>query len=119
MKVVYYAKYFEYFEQSRSDLLRSIKIPYSEIEKKGILLPVVEAFAKYISSAKFDDLIEVESTLSEIQNTKIKINYKILKLENSNLITTGYTVHCFLDSITKKIIRVPQFFLETLSQNVF
>ena len=28
MKVVYYAKYFEYFEQGRSDLLREIGMTY-------------------------------------------------------------------------------------------
>ena len=52
MKFVYYGKYFEYFEQGRSDLLRAIGLPYAEIEKQGIFLPVVEAFAKFQQSAR-------------------------------------------------------------------
>ena len=37
MKIVYYAKFFEYFEQGRSDLLRSIGLPYPQIEEMGLL----------------------------------------------------------------------------------
>ena len=51
MKFVYYGKFFEYFEQGRSDLLRAIGLPYPEIEKLGIFLPVIEAFAKYHTNA--------------------------------------------------------------------
>ena len=50
MKMVYYGRYFEYFEQARSDLLRSIGLPYSEVEKAGTYLVVIEAHARYRQS---------------------------------------------------------------------
>ena len=56
MGVVYYANYLEYFERSRTEMLRAAGLPYSELEKKGIILPVSEAYCKYLGPARYDDL---------------------------------------------------------------
>ncbi|HBC73432.1 MAG TPA: hypothetical protein DC017_00990, partial [Candidatus Wallbacteria bacterium] len=49
MGVVYYGNYFTWFEVARTDALRQIGYPYSLLEKDGVLLPVVEASARYIA----------------------------------------------------------------------
>ena len=46
MKYAYYGKFFEYFEQGRSDLLRSIGLPYTRVEEMGLFLPVIEAMRR-------------------------------------------------------------------------
>ena len=55
MKMVYYSKFLEYFEQGRSDLLREVGMPYPELEQMGYYLPVVEVHAKYVKAARYDD----------------------------------------------------------------
>ena len=35
MGIVYYSRYFEYFEESRTELLNNIGLKYSAVEKKG------------------------------------------------------------------------------------
>ena len=79
MKFVYYAKYLEYFEQGRSDLLRQIGLPYPEIEKMGYLLPVIEAFVKYRQPARYDELLEVRTMLQEIPAARIRIGYEVAR----------------------------------------
>ena len=59
MKFAYYGKFFEYFEQGRSDLLRAIGLPYREVEELGYFLPVIEAHAEYRRPARYDDLLSV------------------------------------------------------------
>ena len=81
MKFVYYAIYFEYFEQSRSDLMREMGMSYSEIERRGIFLPVIEAHANYIKSARFDDLLEIKVMLKELPTTKIRMEYELTNAE--------------------------------------
>lgn len=66
MKIVYYAKFFEYFEQGRSDLLRSIGLPYPQIEEMGLLLPVIEAHANYKRAARYDELLQTVTFLREM-----------------------------------------------------
>jgi acyl-CoA thioester hydrolase len=118
MKFVYYAKYFEYFEQGRSDLLREIGLPYPEIEKRGIFLPVIEAHAEYISSAHFDDLLEVTTILNTTPSSTIRIEYELRNVETKELLGTGYTVHCFLNAENGKPTRAPKYFLDAVVQKI-
>ena len=48
MKVVHHSNYIRWFEEARTDFMRQIGLPYEELEKKGILCPVLEASAKYL-----------------------------------------------------------------------
>lgn len=116
MRFAYYGKYFEYFEQGRSDLLRAIGLPYSEIEHHGIYLPVVEAFAKYKRSARYDDLINVETILTEMPIARVRIEYKITLDGESEPIVEGYTIHSFLNAATGKPTRAPALFVQTLEE---
>ena len=116
MKFVYYAKYFEYFEQGRSDLLRAIGLPYPEIEKLGIYLPVVEALARYRKPAKYDDLLTVETIIAEIPVARVRIEYKILREGDDEPIAEGYTIHSFINAETGKPTRAPQVFIHTLEE---
>ncbi|HEX9614270.1 MAG TPA: thioesterase family protein [Bacteroidota bacterium] len=116
MKVVHHGKYFEYFEQARSDLMRSIGLPYSEIEKSGVFFAVIEAFARYRRSARYDDLITVESTVEEMPVARIRISYKIFDNSDPEPIVEGYTVHSFLNAVTGKPTRAPAQFLQVLQE---
>ncbi|HLE31511.1 MAG TPA: thioesterase family protein [Bacteroidota bacterium] len=116
MKMVYYGKYFEYFEEARSDLLRSIGMSYSEIEKGGTYLPVIEAFAKYRQSARYDDLISVETVVDEMPVARIRLNYRIFREGEQEPMVEGYTVHSFLSAGTGKPTRAPAQFLQVLQE---
>jgi acyl-CoA thioester hydrolase len=114
MKMVYYAKYFEYFEQGRSDLLRKIGLPYAEIERRAYFLPVAEAFASYKKPARFDDLLNVKVMLREIPQARIRIEYELTNEETKELLADGYTIHSFLSAATGKPVRAPAFFIEAI-----
>jgi acyl-CoA thioester hydrolase len=116
MRSVYYGKYFEYFEQSRSDLLRSLGLPYSEIESHGTFLPVIEAYAKYRKSARYDDLLIVEAVVTELPVARVRIHYRVLVEGETEPIVEGYTVHGFVNVSTGKPTRAPAMFLQTLEE---
>jgi len=118
MKMVYYGKYFEYFEQGRSDLLRDAGMPYSLIEKNGILLPVIEAYANYIYPARFDDLLEVKTILKESLSSTVRIEYEIKNSDRELILVTGYTVHCFINVLNGKPTRAPNDFIEKLQNAI-
>ena len=115
MKMVYYAKFFEYFEQGRSDLLREIGLPYSEIEAMGYHLPVVEAHAHYYRSARYDDLVVVQTKLTTVPQVRVRIEYEITQDETKELLADGYTIHSFILAVTGKPARAPQRFLEVIN----
>ncbi|PMP67857.1 MAG: thioesterase [Thermodesulfobacterium geofontis] len=105
-KVMYYGNYLRLFEIGRTELIRSAGISYREIEeKKGIILPVVEVFAKYKASAKYDEILTIKTLLKELKPYKIVFEYKIFK--DHQLLTEGYTVHVPINK-EGKIVRFPE-----------
>ncbi len=116
MRIVYYGKFFEYFEQGRSDLLRSINLPYSEIEQMGFYLPVIEAHADYKRTAQYDDLLKITTHLREVPVARVRIDYEVAKDGETGIVATGHTVHSFVSSSTGKPTRAPARFLEAIEQ---
>ncbi|HEY6190886.1 MAG TPA: thioesterase family protein [Bacteroidota bacterium] len=118
MKMVYYGKFFEYFEQGRSDLLREIGLSYPEIERMGYYLPVIEAHARYLRSARYDDLLTVKTMLSELPQARVRIEYEVFNEGEKDPLASGYTVHTFVNAASGKPARAPGLFLETLGRSL-
>lgn len=114
MKLVYYGKYFEFFESGRSDLLRSIGLPYPEIERLGFYLPVIEAHARYIRSAKYDNLLHIKTILRERPQARIRIEYEVTNGETGDILAEGYTVHSFVNAASGRPTRVPTSLLNAI-----
>lgn len=106
MRFVYYANYLVYFEMARSEMLREAGTPYGDLEKRGVVLPVVEAHAVYRSPARFDDLLEIRTRCTEIRGVRVRIEYEVLRGEE--LLATGYTDHVCMSPAGKVMKPVPE-----------
>ena len=111
MQVVYYANYLEYFERSRTEMLRSIGFPYSEMEKMGFFLPVREANLTYHSSACYDDLLTLRSYVSEAKGARLVIASEVWR--NDELLVSGSVTLCCINS-ERKVTRLPAQLLEAV-----
>ena len=80
----------------------------------GILLPVIEANAKYRKSPEYDELITVEASISELPVARIRISYKVFREGDSEPLVEGYTVHGFINAETGKPTRAPNALLNVL-----
>lgn len=118
MKIVYYAKFFEYFEQGRSDLLRSIGLPYPQIEEMGLLLPVIEAHANYKRAARYDELLQTVTFLREMPSARVRLEYEVYKDGESENLANGYTIHTFVSAATGRPTRAPVQFLDAIKKSM-
>ncbi len=116
MKQVYYGKYFEFFEQGRSDMLRSIGLPYSQIEETGLYLPVIEAHAEYKRPARYDDELDVIVMLRERPVARVRLDYEVRRKGDTEPLVTGYTIHGFVNAATGKASRAPAQFIEAIEK---
>ena len=114
MRVVYHGNYLTYFEQARTEMLRSISLPYSNIERMGIFVIVIEAHVNYRRSALYDDLLHVKAMVKDLPTNKIKIEYEITRNNEPDVIVDGYTLHTFLNASTNKPSRPPKEFIELM-----
>lgn len=118
MKVVYHGKYLEYFELGRSALIRSLGLPYPELEARGILLPVIEAFARYRKPARYDDLLFIEAFVKDLPEATLRIEYKVFRHDEKEPLAEGYTIHSFLNVATGKPSRAPSYFVQVLENGL-
>jgi acyl-CoA thioester hydrolase len=88
---------------------------YREIEDKGILLPVAEAYCKYLAPARYDDAIIIETTLDAAVKGAMKFDYRVLCEDETNLVAEGYTKHPFVTT-DGKVTRPPKFLRDFIAR---
>ena len=106
--VVYYANYFKWFESGRRELFRSLKINYAALHNKGIITPVVQAHCNYFHPARYDDVVLVETKISEIKEKSVKFENKIYRKNDKKLLAEGYTINVFVDWKKMKSVKIPE-----------
>jgi len=96
MGVVYHANYFVWFEIGRTELMRAAGFAYTQLEADGFMLPVRQVNCHYHRSAKYDDLVTVETVVTRLSPARIEFAYRITRA--GELLATGETVHPIIDN---------------------
>ena len=115
MGIVYYSRYFEYFEEARTELLASIGLGVTDVEKKGIMLPVISSHCDYLKGARFEQTIIIRTSISTEPRSKLQIDYSVFIEDEKEPIATGYTEHAFVND-KGVAVRAPKMILEHLNQ---
>jgi acyl-CoA thioester hydrolase len=111
MGYVYYARYLEYFEVARTEMIRSIGISYRQLEEEaGVMLPVVESHIEYKSPLFYDDQIFIHVYMFEVPSVKLKTYYEMYSTRSDQLHASGKVTLCFMDEKNRRPCRAPQLF---------
>jgi acyl-CoA thioester hydrolase len=113
MGVVYHGNYAQFFELGRTEWLRKLGVTYKNMEISGIMLHVISLSCNFIKSAKYDDILTIETFLKKKPMVKIEFEYKIINQEDE-LICTGGSVLAFMNMKTSKPLRCPDYLLKSL-----
>jgi len=86
--VVYYANYLRFMERGRTEYLRATGIELDEVEREtGVMFAVTEANIRYRSPALFNDLLEVESVLTQARGARLAFTQKIWRIDRGDGVT--------------------------------
>jgi acyl-CoA thioester hydrolase len=118
MQFAYHARYIEYFEIGRTEMLRAYGLPYSHIEEMGYEMPVLAVHVNYRHAAFYDEVLIIESILKDHLSAKVHIDYIITKKESGLLVAEGYTDLAFIKTMTKKAVRPPAFYITKVEQHL-
>lgn len=114
--VVYYANYLRYFEAARTEFMRDRAISYKEIEAQGFILPVVECHVRYKASARYDDLLLVETSLTEVKSRTCRFDYRVIRENDTKMLAQGFTTHAIVD-LKGRLTKFPEMLLGTLREH--
>lgn len=78
--IVYYANYLKFIERARTEWVREIGIDQTELKQNdGIVFAVKRVEADYVSPAKFDDELIVETTLVKSTGARLVLSQNVLR----------------------------------------
>ena len=115
MGVVHHGNYAHFFEVGRTEWLRNLGTSYKQLEKSGIMLPVVSLQANFKKSAFYDEIITINTYIKKTPSVKIEFDYEITNKENE-ILCTGNTILVFVNATTMKPTRCPEFILDKLKE---
>lgn len=69
--IVYYANYLRFIERARSDWVREVGIDQLAMKAAGVVFAVRRVEADYVSPARFDDILDVRTTLDSLSSARM------------------------------------------------
>lgn len=103
MGIVHHSVYPIWYEVARTDFIKKIGIAYSNMEKDGIMTPVVEVKSKYLRPAFYEEELTIETKIKQLNPAKIEFEYFVYKQNINEPINIGATLHAWTNNNLKLI----------------
>ena len=79
MGLLHHANYLVYFEQARTDLLRSLGTNYRDLEDQGYYLVITKVEVKYKRPAHYDDILTIRTTVVKTSPVRLEHKYEVFR----------------------------------------
>jgi acyl-CoA thioester hydrolase len=112
--VVYYANYLKYMERGRTELMRGLGISFHRFHEMGCLFVVSDMTMKYHASARYDEVIDMETVVKDITPVTIIFQTNFTNDKGTLLVTGDVRVACV--SKEGKLQRMPKEIVECLAK---
>lgn len=107
MGFVHHSVYALYFEEARTECLRSLGISYRELEDSGIIMPVRKMDFQFFKAAHYDDLLEITVGLNKLEGVRCEFGYET-RNQDKTLLNTGSTELFFAQKTNLRPVRLPK-----------
>ncbi len=108
MGLLHHANYLVYFEQGRTELLRSLGYSYKDLEDQGYLLVLHKLEVRYRSPARYDDLLTVRTMV--VRTTAVRIDHRYEVWRDATLLAEGTSTLACVDR-DGRLQPLPEFLL--------
>lgn len=113
--IVHHSNYLVWFEEGRSDYLRQKGLNYTDFEKSGYFVVVVEATTKYKAPAYYEDRLSIRTTLARAQGKILEFHYEVVN-QDGTLLAEGKTVHVVLGQ-DRRPVALPEHLLKPILES--
>ncbi|MCG3267999.1 tol-pal system-associated acyl-CoA thioesterase [Yoonia sp. I 8.24] len=102
--IVYYANYLKFIERARSEWVRELGIDQVAMKAAGLVFAVRRVEADYLSPARFDDLLQIETSISRTTGVRLSLQQDVMR-EETLLFRAVVTIICMDETGT--VARLP------------
>ena len=98
MGVVHHSRYWVYFEEGRTELLRQAGVVYRDVEATGVFMVIAKSSARYHAPARYDDVLTLTTTLARLTTARIDHTYELKRQSDGALLVTAETTLACVDT---------------------
>ncbi len=111
--VAHNSNYFIWFEVARVAYLERFAGGYQHLRDQGVEALVLEAHARFLAPAVFDDRLLLHARCSGVQGARFRFEYVLER--DGDRIADGWTAHATVDRETLRPTRVPAWLAEAIA----
>jgi acyl-CoA thioester hydrolase len=113
--VVYHARYLNFFERARTEMLRALGVSQIELkEKLGLIWVVLDIHVKYRQAARLDDELQVTAELLWMKGVRQGFRQVMTRMSDGAVVATAELSAALLKAETLKPVRLPDWIKEKL-----
>lgn len=79
--IIFYPNYYRWFDRGTHELFRAAKMPINELTREGFALPIVEGGCRFSVPLYYDDLVTLESVVSEVRGKIFRVEHTVRRGE--------------------------------------
>ena len=117
MGIMHHSNYIVLYEQARTEWLREMGLTYAEIERRGVMSPIIEVHSRYHYPAFYDEVLTVKVKMEQMPTARLVVDAEVYN-PDGKLINTGSVTLGFMHSATRRPCRVPEWFMQTLEEYI-
>jgi acyl-CoA thioester hydrolase len=105
MGIAHHSNYAVWYEVARSDYIKMFGTSYTEMEKSGVMTPLLNLTCHFGLPALYEDELIIRTKVISMTAARIIFTYTVKRIENDGSETElgyGSTEHGFVDSKTFK-----------------
>ena len=111
LRIVWHGRYPSYFEDARVALGEKYGIGYMDFYDRGVVTPIKKMHFDYYRPLSFQEEMTIEGILHWSDAARMNFEF-IIRNEEDELSTTGYTVQMMLDRDQNILVVPPLFYVE-------
>lgn len=97
MGIIHHSNYIRWFEEARTDVLEQLGMGYYEMERQGIIIPVLSVRCEYKSMTRYGDTVVIVPVMRFYNGVKMTLEYTVMDKATGEVRCVGETSHCFLN----------------------
>ena len=112
--VAHHAAYLVWFETTRIEYLRRFRGGYLELRREGIDALTLEAHARYMDAARFDDRLTIRARCSDVRGARFRFDYSVER--GGVQVADGWTTHACVSVGDHRPTRVPAWLADAIAE---
>lgn len=113
--IAHHASYLVWFEVARVDYLARFRGGYSSLREDGVEATTIEAHARYLRPARFDDRLSIHTRCVDVRGARFRFEYLVTR--GPETVADGWTGHACVDAGTLRPIRVPEWLVRSIRES--